>query len=113
MADRPQCQVRYCSKCRLPVRGQVGLTGEKYTQPSSNFLADLLPELQTIQPELEASICQQEEEIANLSAEFSSDLWQGSRILILEISTFPSFRNAYVFLNHVWFKYWNREVKAF
>ena len=42
----------------------------------------------------------------------SSDLWQGSRILILEISIFPSFRNAYVFLNQVWFKYWNREVKS-
>ena len=69
MAARPQRQVRYCSKCRLPVLGHVGLTGEKCTQPSSNFVADLSPELQTIQTELEASICQKEEEIANLSAE--------------------------------------------
>ena len=40
-------------------------------------------------------------------------LSQGSRMLILEISTLPSFRNAYVFLYQVWFKYWNREVKSF
>ena len=51
MAARPQCQVRYCSKCRLLVRGQVGPTGEKCTQPSSNFVADLPPELQTIHTE--------------------------------------------------------------
>ena len=43
----------------------------------------------------------------------SSDLWRGSRKLILEISILPSFRNAYVFLSQVWFKYWNREVKSF
>ena len=32
----------------------------------------------------------------------SSDLWQGSRILILEISILPSFRNARVFLDQIW-----------
>ena len=71
MAARPQCQVRYCSKCRLPVSGHVGPTGEKCTQPSSNFVADLPPELQTIQTEVEASssIRQKQVEIANLSAE--------------------------------------------
>ena len=46
-------------------------------------------------------------------AEHSGGLLQGSRMLILEISTLPSFRNAYVFLYQVWFKYWNREVKSF
>ena len=53
--------------CRFVV--MLVLTGEKCTQPSSNFVADLPPELQTIQTELEASIHQKEEEIANLSAE--------------------------------------------
>ena len=43
----------------------------------------------------------------------SSDFWQTSRILILEISILPSFRNANVFLDQLWLKYWNREVKSF
>ena len=36
---------------------------------------------------------------------FSSDLWQGSRILIHEISILLSFRNTNVFLDQVWFNY--------
>ena len=44
---------------------------------------------------------------------YSSDLRHGSRILFLEISILPSFRNASVFLDQVWWKYWSREVKSF
>ena len=48
-----------------------------------------------------------------ISFNISRDLWQGSRILLLEFSILPSFRNANVFLDQVWFKYWNRGMKSF
>ena len=70
MAARPRCQVRYCSKCRLPVRGHVGPTGEKCTQPSSTFVADLPPELQTIQTRVESLYPPERRgNVVNLSAE--------------------------------------------
>ena len=48
------------------------------TQPSSNFVADLPPELQTIQTKSEASIHQKEKEIANLSPELHHLNFTGS-----------------------------------
>ena len=43
----------------------------------------------------------------------SSDIWQGSSMLILEISILPYFRSTYVLLDQVRFKYWNREAECF
>ena len=45
--------------------------------------------------------------------QFSRDLWQEFRMLLLELSSLPSFRNVNVFPDQVWSKYWNREVKSF
>ena len=44
---------------------------------------------------------------------YSSDLWQGSSMLILEISILPYFRSTHVLLDQVRFKYWNREAECF
>ena len=60
--------VEHCKKCRQPVRGHIGPHGSLCHQPSPQFLEDV-PSLANIQEELEASIVQHQQDIANLTAD--------------------------------------------
>ena len=60
--------VKHCKKCLQPVRGHIGPHGSLCRQPSPQFLEDV-PSLANIQEELEASIVQHQQDIANLTAE--------------------------------------------
>ena len=60
--------VKHCKKCRQPVRGHIGPHGSLCRQPSPQFLEDV-PSSAYIQEELEASIMQHQQDIANLTAE--------------------------------------------
>ena len=60
--------VKHWKKCRQPVRGHIGPHGSLCHQPSPQFLEDV-PSLANIQEELEASIVQHQQDIANLTAE--------------------------------------------
>ena len=59
--------VKHCKKCRQPVRGHMGPHGSLCRQPSPQLLEDV-PSLANIQEELEASIVQHQQDIANLTA---------------------------------------------
>ena len=60
--------VKHCKKCHQPVRGHIGLHGSLCHQPSPQFLEDV-PSVANIQEEMEASIVQHQQDIANLTAE--------------------------------------------